>query len=148
VLDDRRANLGLAREIASGLEKDRRRQRDVLEKERDEVEQIRLQTELPGLSDQLLIANEQAALAEQRVLNATIEHDIKQISTRQTRAALTWVEAHLAPRETDLADAIERLDRLGRMRTSWQRRYAWAFSRDVSFRDSASTPAHRTPSRR
>ena len=111
VLDDRRANLGLAREIASGLEKDRRRQRDVLEKERDEVEQVRLQTELRGLSDQLLIANEQAALAEQRVLNATIEHDIKQISTRQTRAALTWVEAHLAPRETDLADAIERLDR-------------------------------------
>lgn len=111
VLDDRQANLRLAREIATNLEKDRRRLRDVLEKERDEIEQIRLQTELRGLNDQLSIANEQAALAEQRVLNATIEHDIKGIAMGQARAALAWVEAHLAPRETDLADAIERLDR-------------------------------------
>ncbi len=111
VLDDREANLRLANEIATKLEKDRRRLRDVLEREREELEQIRLQTELRGLNDQLLIANEQTALAEQRVKNATIEHEIKGIATRQTRAALAWVEAHLAPRESDLADAIERLDR-------------------------------------
>jgi len=111
MLDDRRANLLLAGEIATNLEKDRRRLRDMLEGERDEIEQIRLQTELRELNDELLIANEQAALAKQRVLHATIEHEIKGIATRQARAALAWVEAHLAPRETDLADAIERLDR-------------------------------------
>jgi potassium efflux system protein len=111
VLDDRQANLQLAGEITTRLEKDRRRLKDVLERERDEVERIRTETELRVLNDQLLIANEQAALAEQRVMNAKIEHDIKGIATRQARAALTWVEAHLAPRETDLADAIERLDR-------------------------------------
>jgi len=111
VLDDRQANLRLADEIATNLEKDRRRLRDVLERERDEIERIRLQTELRGLNDRILIANEQTALAEQRVSNATIEHDIKGIAKRQARVALAWVEAHLAPRETDLADAIERLDR-------------------------------------
>ena len=111
VLDDRQANLRLANEVTTRLEKDRRRLKDILERERDELERIRLQTELRGLNDQLLIANEQAALAQQRVVNATIEHDIKGIATRQARAALAWVEAHLAPRETDLADAIERLDR-------------------------------------
>lgn len=111
VLDDRQANLRLANEGTTRLEKDRRRLKDILERESDELERIRLQTELRGLNDQLLIANEQAALAQQRVVNATIEHDIKGIATRQARAALAWVEAHLAPRETDLADAIERLDR-------------------------------------
>jgi len=111
VLDDRQANLRLANEVRTRLEKDRRRLKDILERESDELERIRLQTELRGLNDQLLIAKEQAALAQQRVVNATIEHDIKGIATRQARAALAWVEAHLAPRETDLADAIERLDR-------------------------------------
>jgi small-conductance mechanosensitive channel len=111
VLDDREANLRLANEIATKLEKDRRRLRDVLERESEELEQIRLQTELRGLNDQLLIATEETALAEQRVMHATIEHEIKGIATRQARAALAWVEAHLAPRESDLADAIERLDR-------------------------------------
>jgi small-conductance mechanosensitive channel len=111
VLEDREANLRLANEIATKLEKERRRLRDVLERESEELEQIRLQTELRGLNDRLLIANEETALAEQRVMNATIEHEIKGIATRQARAALAWVEAHLAPRESDLADAIERLDR-------------------------------------
>jgi potassium efflux system protein len=111
VLDDLQANLQLAREIASGLEKDRRRLRDVLEKAPEDVEKIRLEAELRMLADQILIAREQVALAEQRVLNATIEHDIKGIATRQARAALTWVEAHLSPRDADLADAIERIDR-------------------------------------
>ena len=111
VLDDREANLRLANEIATKLEKDRRRLRDILERESEELEQIRLQTEVRGLNDQLLMATEETALAEQRVKNATIEHEIKGIATRQARAALAWVEAHLAPRESDLADAIERLDR-------------------------------------
>jgi len=111
VLEDRRANLRLAGEIATKLDKDRRRLRDVLEREDEEVEKIRLQSEIRGLRDRLLIANEQTALARQRVESATIKHDIKGIATRQARAALTWVEAHLAPRETDLAEAIERLDR-------------------------------------
>ena len=111
VLEDREANLRLAGEITTKLEKDRRRMRDVLGRESDEIERIRLQSELRGLNDQLLIAKEQASLADQRVLNATIEHDIKGIATGQARAALAWVEAHLSPRETDLADAIERLDR-------------------------------------
>jgi potassium efflux system protein len=111
VLEDRQANLRLADEIATKLEKDRRRLRDILEGESDELEQIRLQGEIRSLGDQLSIAKAQAALARQRAQNATIEHDIKGIATRQARAALAWVEAHLSPRETDLADAIEHLDR-------------------------------------
>ncbi len=111
VLEDRKANLRLAEETKLDLEKERRRLRDVLHKEHDEVERVRLETALRALDDRLRIATEEVALARQRVANATIEHEIKRIATRQARAALAWVEGHLAPRETDLAEAIERLDR-------------------------------------
>ncbi len=111
VLEDRRANLGLAKEHMEALDKDRRRLRDVLNREGDALERIRLEAELRELEDRLEIAREQAALTAQRVVNATIEHDIKRSSTRQARAALIWVETQLAPRDADLTDAIERLDR-------------------------------------
>jgi len=111
VLDDRRANLSLAEEEVVALEKDRRRLRDILQREKEELERIRLETESRALDDQIRLAQQRAQLAAQRVHNATLEHEIKEIAKRQARAALAWVEAHLAPRESDLADAIERLDR-------------------------------------
>lgn len=111
VLEDRRANQRLAKEELEGIEKERRRRRDELERERDEIERIRLETGIRSLEDRLRVAQERVALAEQRVQNATLEHEIKDTAKRQARAALAWVEAHVAPRESDLADAIERLDR-------------------------------------
>ncbi|MEM9175342.1 MAG: mechanosensitive ion channel domain-containing protein [Myxococcota bacterium] len=111
VLEDRRANLALAREARTDLDKERRRLRDVLERENQEVERIRLRTELRSLEDRLAIAREQVLLAELRVENATLEHDIHVSITRQARAALTWVETQLEPRASDLTDAIARLDR-------------------------------------
>ncbi|MCR9092745.1 MAG: mechanosensitive ion channel [bacterium] len=111
ILEDRRANLDLARKARDDLARERRRVKDVLEREKQEVERIRLRTELRVLEDQLRIANEQVLLAEQRVASVTIEHDIHVSMTRQTRAALTWVETQLQPRESDLTDAIARLDR-------------------------------------
>lgn len=111
VLEDRRANLRLAKEHREDLAKERRRLGDLLQREDEEVERIRLATELRSVEDRLRIAEEQASLAEQRVENATIEHQIKQISTGQARAALKWVESQLAPDPADLTDAIERLDR-------------------------------------
>lgn len=111
VLADRRSNLDLVREARSDLDKERRRLRDVLANEKSEVERIRLQTEFRELEDRLRIAHEQVLLAEQRVESATIEHDIHVSTTRQARAALTWVESQLQPRESDLTDAIARLDR-------------------------------------
>ncbi|MAG31480.1 MAG: hypothetical protein CL908_11400 [Deltaproteobacteria bacterium] len=111
VVEDRRANLRLAEETDQSLDKQRRRLRDKVATERDEVERIRLETDQRTIDDRIEIAGQQVTLAKQRLDNATIEHEIKQIATRQARAALAWVEAHLAPRETDLADAIELLDR-------------------------------------
>jgi len=111
LLEDRRANLRLAEEQAEDLDRQRRRLRDLLEKENDAVERVRLETELRGLEDRLRIAREEVALGAQRVANTTIESEIRQSTTRQARAALTWVESQLAPREADLTDAIERLDR-------------------------------------
>lgn len=111
VVDDRRANRRLAEEIVEDFDKQRRRLRERIRGEGNEVDRIRLETEQRGIEDQLEIAKEQLALARQRLENATLEHEIKKIAMRQARAALAWVEAHLAPRETDLADAIERLDR-------------------------------------
>ena len=111
VLDDRRANLKLARKVVEDLEREGRRVRDLLKKKTDEVERVRLETESRGLEDQLAVAREQAALARQRVANATIELELKQIATRQAHAALAWVENHLVARQSDLADAIEQLDR-------------------------------------
>ncbi len=111
VLEDRRANLDLAREARDDLDRERRRLRDVLDKEKEEVERIRLATEFRELEDRLRIASEQVLLAEQHVRSATIEHDIHVSTTRQARAALTWVESQLQPRESDLTDAIARLDR-------------------------------------
>ena len=111
VLEDRRSNLDLAREARNDLDKERRRLRDVLANEKAEVERIRLETERRELEDRLRIANEQVLLAEQRVESATIEHDIHVSTTRQARAALTWVESQIQPRQSDLTDAIARLDR-------------------------------------
>jgi len=111
VLEDRRSNLDLAREARNDFAKERRRLRDVLANERAEIERIRLETELRELEDRLRIANEQVLLTEQRVESATIEHDIHVSTTRQARAALTWVESQIQPRQSDLTDAIARLDR-------------------------------------
>lgn len=111
LLEDRRANLRLAEEQAEDLDRQRRRLREVLEKQDDAVERVRLEAELRGLEDRLGIARQEVALSAQRVANTTIESEIRESSTRQARAALTWVESQLAPREADLTDAIERIDR-------------------------------------
>lgn len=111
VLEDKRANLELTRERAEDLDKERRRVRDAVERAREDVERIRLETELNGIESRLEIAREQVGLAEQRVRSATIEQELRQSSTRQAKAALTWVESQLAPREADLTAAIDRLDR-------------------------------------
>lgn len=111
VLADRRANHRLAKEEADALEKERRRLRDLLAREKDAVERLRLEAGIRSLDDRVSVARERVTLAEQRVHNATLEHEIKETAKRQARAALDWVEAHLAPRESDLADAIQRLDR-------------------------------------
>jgi len=111
VLEDRRANLDLARKSRDDRERERRRLRDSLSNTADEVEKIRLETELRGLEDRVALATEQVRLAEQRVASATIEHDIQVSTTRQARAALTWVESQLEPREADLSDQVARLDR-------------------------------------
>lgn len=111
VVEDRKANLQIANETLESIEKERRRVREQGQKEQDEVEKLRLEAALRALEDRREIARQQVALAKQLAANTQIEHEIKQIATRQARAALAWVEAHLAPRETDLAEAIERLDR-------------------------------------
>jgi len=111
VLDDRRANLKLARAQAESLGKERRRLREALQREDEEVARIRGGAELRALEDRLQIAQQQAALAEQRVAIATLEHELKESFTRQATAALTWVESQIAPQDSDLSDAIERLDR-------------------------------------
>jgi small-conductance mechanosensitive channel len=111
VLEDRRANLRLAQEEAEDLDRQRRRLRERLARTDEELERIRLETQLRELDDRIVLARQQATLAEQRVTNAAVEYEIKEIAQRQARAALAWVEAHVAPRESDLADAIERLDR-------------------------------------
>ncbi len=111
VLEDRRANQRLSRERLTDLEKERRRLRDRLSGSDSEVEQIRLESELRTLDNRVAIAREQLALAEQRVANAETELEIQQISTRQARKALSWVKSQVAPRESDLSDALERLDR-------------------------------------
>lgn len=111
VLADRRANLDLAGERVEDLDKERRRLRDQLERVKDRAERVRLEVELRDTIDELAIAREQQALAEQRVEAATIEHRIHEDSARQAEAALDWVRSQLAPRETDLTVAIERIDR-------------------------------------
>lgn len=111
VLEDQRANLRLAKEELDALEKERRRLRDLLQREKDELARMRLEADIRSLNDRIRVAGERVALAEQRVRNATLEHEIKDAARRQARAALAWVQAHVTPRESDLADAIERLDR-------------------------------------
>jgi small-conductance mechanosensitive channel len=111
VLEDRRANRQLAAQEVQRLDKDRRRLREVVEGQNDEVERVGLEADLRALEDRLMISREKLALATQQVENATIEHEIKDASAQQTRAALSWVESQLSPREADLTDAIERLDR-------------------------------------
>jgi potassium-dependent mechanosensitive channel len=110
VLQDHRANAKLAGEVVIDLEKQRRRIRDLREKEGAEIERVRLEAQERGLDDELDVAREQLALADQRVANTTVEHEIKQIATHQARAARAWIVAHLAPRESDLADAVQTLD--------------------------------------
>lgn len=112
VVEDRRANLKLAEEVVEKRNKERRRLRDVLQRERDDVKRIRLNADLREIDDQIRLSQEQAELAQQRLENASIELQIEEIASKQSRSALTWVENHLAPRETDLAQAIERLDRI------------------------------------
>ncbi len=111
VLEDRRGNLALAREAEADLQKERRRLRDGLKGEDDPVQRASQEAALRRVVDDLAIAAQQLALTQQRVENAQTEHQIKQIATRQARAARSWVEANLAPRESDLVDAIERIDR-------------------------------------
>ena len=55
--------------------------------------------------------------------------ELKESFTQQATAALTWVESQIAPRDSDLSDAIERLDRL---RLSLDRDLDLARSRLVS----------------
>ncbi|MFK7896212.1 MAG: mechanosensitive ion channel domain-containing protein [Myxococcota bacterium] len=112
VVEDRRANVKLAKDLVEKQNKNRRRIRDALKREGGEVERIRLSAELRAVDDQARVAEEQAALAEQRLNNATVELEIEEIASTQAKAALTWVENHLAPRDADLAEAIERLDRI------------------------------------
>jgi small-conductance mechanosensitive channel len=111
VLKDRRANVELAEEVVEDLEKDRRRLREQLEKNDAPLERLNLESETRSLDDQLAVAKQQLALAEQLVENTTVEHGIKRIATRQAVAARAWIESRVAPRESDLADAVERLDR-------------------------------------
>jgi small-conductance mechanosensitive channel len=111
VLEDQRANLRLAEDEQGALQKERRRLRDLLQREKDELARIRLEAGIRVLDDRIRVAGERVALAGQRVRNATLEHEIKDAARRQARAALAWVQAHVTPRESDLADAIERLDR-------------------------------------
>jgi len=111
VLEDQRANLRLAKDELDALEKERRRLRDLLQREKEELARIRLEARIRSLDDRIRVARERVALAEQRVRNATLEHEVKEAARRQARAALAWVQAHVTPRESDLADAIERLDR-------------------------------------
>lgn len=111
VLEDRRANLRLERERRDDLDKERRRLREAVQRARNDVERIKLETELRGVEGRLEIARHQVALAEQRVESASIEHAFKRASTRQAEAALTWVESQLAPREADLTAALDRLER-------------------------------------
>lgn len=111
VLEDQRANLRLAKDEQDALEKERRRLRDLLQREKDELARIRLEAGIRSLDDRIRVAAERVALAGQRVQNAALEHEIKDAARRQARAALAWVQAHVTPRESDLADAIERLDR-------------------------------------
>jgi len=110
VLEDRRANVETARERAEDLAKERRRLRDVLANEKDDLERLRHEADLRSLEGRLAIAREQVLLAEQRVAIATIEHDIQLSSTRQAQEALTWVETQLVPRSEDLSSEIEKLD--------------------------------------
>lgn len=111
VLKDRRANVQLAKEVVEDLEKDRRRIRDQLETKDTPLDRLRLESETRGLDDQLAVAKQQLALARQLVENTTVEHEIRRIATRQALAARAWIESNVAPRESDLADAVERLDR-------------------------------------
>ena len=117
VLDDRRANVKSAQDRAQDLAKERRRLTDVLQDEKGQVERIRLETELRAMEDRIAIADQQTALAEQKVASASIEQEIRLGATRQAQAALDWVESQLVPRPADLTDAIERLDR-ERLRTN------------------------------
>ena len=98
VLDDRRANVKSARDRAQDLAKERRRLTDVLQNEKEQVERIRLETELRAMEDRIAIADQQTALAEQKVASASIEQEIRLGATRQAKAALDWVESQLVPR--------------------------------------------------
>jgi potassium efflux system protein len=111
VYEDRRANVGLAKKIVDDLEKNRRRVRELRERQDVPLERIRLEAEEREIEDGLAVARQQLALAKQLAENTRIELEIKQTATEQALAARAWIEAHLAPRESDLADAIERLDR-------------------------------------
>ena len=142
VLDDRRANLKLARAQVESLDKERRRLREALQHEDEEVERIRGGAELRALEDRLEIAREEAALAEQRVANATLEHELKESYTQQATAALAWVESQIAPRDSDLSDAIERLDR---SRLSLERDLDLARSRLVSAEGTLRATEERQP---
>ncbi|MBY0398965.1 mechanosensitive ion channel, partial [Myxococcota bacterium] len=111
VVEDRRANVLLAAEAVKTLEQQRRRLRDALDRERRGDVRVEREPELRRVEDELEIARQEEALARQLVANATLELEIKQMASRQTRAALAWVEDHVAPREADLASVLDHLDR-------------------------------------
>ncbi len=111
VLEDRRGNLDLAKEVLSELEKDRRRTRDLFERADDELERLRLEGELRKLNNELAVIREKFALAIQQLDYTKIEHKIKRTATHQALGARVWIETHLVPLAADLADTVEELDR-------------------------------------